>query len=377
MNNYVVSDIHGNAERLEALLFLLRKKHPVGDYKLYVMGDLFDRGDESEKVLSLMLENAGNVEVLKGNHEWLFMKFMESPAKNYFAWQMNFSYSTIMSFIDKEKDILFEQYADKTEEELQTEYYEKYLVLGKKLSKKFGKYDGMHNCEAYINQLTKTVSSRDIRNVSQDYMYVLREHMFKDKSREYIKSFANITYLNIVDKFCNIYDYFGSLKPYAVVDDKYLLVHSGFVNVNKDPHVEDSLSFDLYEYCEKVEDLEYQNEYPMLWARRKSLRTDKAVPPMQCFDGKIVVYGHTTTDYFKANKNDLSAYFYHNEFGNLISIGIDGCNSERSRGQLNCLSLQDLSQIVVKGTNFAYNSQPKGLKIDEVEYQSQQGPSFN
>ena len=39
MNNYVVSDIHGNAERLEALLFLLRKKHPVGDYKLYVMGD--------------------------------------------------------------------------------------------------------------------------------------------------------------------------------------------------------------------------------------------------------------------------------------------------------------------------------------------------
>lgn len=377
MNNYVVSDIHGNAERLEALLFLLRRKHPVGDYKLYVLGDLFDRGDESQKVLSIVLENPGNIEVLKGNHEWLFMKFMESPVKNYMAWQMNFSYSTIMSFIDNEKDVLFEKYADKTDEELQRDCYDAYVALSQKLKKKFGKFDGDHKCESYINTITKTVSSRDIRNVSQDYNYLLNEHLLKDKSSEYIKAFANLTYINLVDSFCNVYDYFGSLKPYSVVDDKFLLVHSGFVNVNKNPHVEDSISFDLYEYCETVGDLEHQNEYPMLWARRKSLRSEKSVPPMHTFDGKVIVYGHTTTDHFNATKNDLSAYFYYNEFGNLISIGIDGCNCERNRGQMNCLRLDDLSQIVIKGTNFAYNSQPKGLKVEEIEYQPTQGPSFN
>ena len=372
MNNYVVSDIHGNAERLEALLFLLRSKHPVGDYKLYVMGDLFDRGDESEKVLSIIQENPGNIEVLKGNHEWLFMKFMESPMQNYLPWQMNFSYSTIMSFIDKEKDVLLDKYSAKTFEELEFDLFEKYSALDRKLNRKFGKFAGDHRSQTYVNQLTKTVSSRDIRNVSQDYLYVLKEHLLKDHPSEYVKSFANLTYLNVVDKFCDVYDYFGSLKPYAVVDDDFLLVHSGFVNVNKDHYVEDSLSYDQYEYCEKVEDLDRQNEYPMLWARRKNLKTGKASPPTQCFDGRVIVYGHTTTDHFKANKNDLGAYFHYNEFGNLISIGIDGCNSERSRGQLNCLSLQDLSQIVVKGTNFAYVNNPSGLKFKEVPYQSPQ-----
>lgn len=377
MNNYVVSDIHGNAERLEALLFLLRRKHPVGDYKLYVLGDLFDRGDESQKVLSIVLENPGNIEVLKGNHEWLFMKFMESPVTNYFAWQMNFSYSTIMSFIDNEKDVLLQKYENATDEQLLNECYEQYLILNKKLGKKFGKFQGEHKCETYINQLTKTVSSRDVRNVAQDYSYMLKHQILSDKSKDYRESFKNLTYISLVDRFCDVYDYFSSLKTYEIVDDKFLLVHSGFVNVNKDHRVEDSLSYDMYEYCETVEDLAKQNEYPMLWARRKSLINDKSVPPMYTFDGKVIVYGHTTTDHFNATKNDLSAYFYHNEFGNLISIGIDGCNCERNRGQMNCLRLDDLSQIVIKGTNFAYNSQPKGLKVEEIEYQPTQGPSFN
>ena len=374
MNNYVVSDIHGNAERLEALLFLLRRKHPVGDYKLYILGDLFDRGDESQKVLSIVLANQGNIEVLKGNHEWLFMKFMESPVQNYFAWQMNFSYSTIMSFIDKEKDVLLEKYAAATDEALVVDYYSKYVEVSKKLNGKFGKFPGEHTCEAYIKQLTKTESSRDIRNVAQDYNFILTQQLLTDKSNEYIDKFKALTYLNVLGNFCDVYDYFESLKAYDVVDDKFLLVHSGFVNVNKDRHVEDSLSYDSYEYCETVNDLSNQNEYPMLWARRKSLKTDRAVPPMTRFDEKIVVYGHTTTDHYNY-ENQLDAYFYHKD-GRLISVGLDGCNCERNRGQMNCLSLNDLSQIVIKGTNFAYVNNPKGLKVEEIAYVPENGPAF-
>ena len=98
MFNYVISDIHGNAERFSRLLSFLKKKHTDGNFKLYVIGDLFDRGYDSERVLSLICDNSSNVEVLKGNHEELFMKFMEHPTINYPNWQINGSYSKIVIF---------------------------------------------------------------------------------------------------------------------------------------------------------------------------------------------------------------------------------------------------------------------------------------
>lgn len=367
MNNYVVTDIHGNAERLEALLQKLKSKHPVGDFKLYIMGDLFDRGDESAKVLSLVLKNQGNVEVLKGNHEYLFMNFMQSPAKNYISWQMNYSYPTIMSFIDHEKEVLFKKYCNADERQLENDCYIAYMMLSKKLKTMFGDFDGNHSCDDYINQITKTVSSRDIRNIAQDYTYTLRYHYLKDRSSKYIQLFSDLTYLHIVDKFCEVYEYFSQLKPYALVDDDYLLVHSGFVNVNKDSNVEDTLNYDHYNYCERVEDLPGQKEYPMIWARRKNLKTGKAVPPER-FDDKIIIYGHTITEYFNDGRNDYSPHFYYKN-GKLQSVGIDGCNAERYKGQLNCLCLKDLSQIIVKGTNFAYLNQPNSIVVEEIEYQ--------
>ena len=56
MNNYVISDIHGNAERFSELMTALNLKHPNKDYKLHIIGDLFDRGDDSERVLEIIFE---------------------------------------------------------------------------------------------------------------------------------------------------------------------------------------------------------------------------------------------------------------------------------------------------------------------------------
>ena len=137
MNNYVISDIHGNVERFSKLMSVLNEKHPNKDNMLYVLGDLFDRGEDGEEVLSTIFDNAENVFVLKGNHEALFMDFMEDPIENYIGWQMNYAYPTIISFGLKHLSILLEQYKDVTSQKLVNEYYKKLSAVERKLKGKF------------------------------------------------------------------------------------------------------------------------------------------------------------------------------------------------------------------------------------------------
>lgn len=64
----VIGDIHGNFNKLEALLELVYK-----DYKataFYHLGDIIDRGDDSKKVVDLCIQY--NITGLIGNHElWI------------------------------------------------------------------------------------------------------------------------------------------------------------------------------------------------------------------------------------------------------------------------------------------------------------------
>lgn len=69
MAAYVCSDIHGRYDRYKKLLELLQLG---SDDKLYILGDVIDRGtDGIEILLDVMKRN--NVELLLGNHEYLML----------------------------------------------------------------------------------------------------------------------------------------------------------------------------------------------------------------------------------------------------------------------------------------------------------------
>lgn len=364
MNNYVISDIHGNVERFSKLMSVLNEKHPNKDYMLYVLGDLFDRGEDGEEVLSTIFDNAENVFVLKGNHEALFMDFMENPIENYVGWQMNYAYPTIISFGLKHLSILLDKYKNVTSQTLVNEYYKKLSGVERRLQRNFASAKGKsYPVLAYVNQMKMTVSSRDMRNVSVDLKYAITSAL-KKKSADFVRMFESFVYLNLVEDFCNLYEYFKTLPAYALVGDEYLLVHSGCVAKSANPRLRDNCSA-YYNPCYTIDDLPYQNEYPMLWARRYDLVTEKNVPPQERFDGRIIVYGHTTTNSFNKDKSS-QAVFANDYFGKLASVGLDGGNYNKIQGMLNCLCLEDLSQIIVKGSAITKNLEATFVPYDAV-----------
>ena len=347
MNNYVISDIHGNAERLSALLDILKKKHPKGNFTLHIIGDLFDRGENSADVFKIVKNNHKNIKALLGNHEDLFMDFMESPVINYPRWQMNFSYPTIISFLTEEfKGFV---YANKIKlKDLATEFYAKRRKTESKL-KKITKIPSENLIKTYIGTIVSTISERDMRS-PKHYFDSLINAVYPNlpaKEKIFIK---NICYIGLVDKFCEIYEYLSKLSIYSEVNGNYLLVHSGFVSKNEDRNQYDTCENDFYNECKNINDIKSQSKFPLLWSRRYETFTEKPVAPKERFDNHIIVYGHSATDRFNTDKS-LLPHFEYDKVGRLVSIGLDGKNCDMANGELNCLNLEDLSQIIVLGSN--------------------------
>ncbi len=76
---FVIGDIHGCADELRLLLRSL----PIEDDSLIVfLGDYVDRGPQSREVLEIVLKlkEKYNVVPLMGNHEQMFLKFLEDPS---------------------------------------------------------------------------------------------------------------------------------------------------------------------------------------------------------------------------------------------------------------------------------------------------------
>lgn len=76
MAHYVMSDIHGEADRFHAML---EKIQFTADNTLYILGDVIDRGLEG---ISLLLEimEMPNVVMLLGNHEYMMLQYMSPDA---------------------------------------------------------------------------------------------------------------------------------------------------------------------------------------------------------------------------------------------------------------------------------------------------------
>ena len=70
MATYVISDIHGDYERFVKLLATI-KFNPSD--KVYLLGDMIDRGNQGLKILQMAMKNTSFV-ALMGNHEYMAIK---------------------------------------------------------------------------------------------------------------------------------------------------------------------------------------------------------------------------------------------------------------------------------------------------------------
>ncbi len=82
---YAIGDIHGQLENLQQLHDLIaddRALHNTGAAKIVHVGDLVDRGPNSQGVVEYLRNGITTKEpwiVLKGNHDRLFYKYLEDP----------------------------------------------------------------------------------------------------------------------------------------------------------------------------------------------------------------------------------------------------------------------------------------------------------
>jgi len=79
MKTYVIGDIHGRREQVDALVGMLPRDD--GEDTVVFLGDLIDRGPDApgvvERVVSLVEENPERVRCIRGNHEQMLLDFLD------------------------------------------------------------------------------------------------------------------------------------------------------------------------------------------------------------------------------------------------------------------------------------------------------------
>lgn len=98
---YVIGDVHGKAGMLEDLL-----KTWDGQPQLLFLGDLIDRGEDSHRVLEMvkdLVDNQGAI-CLSGNHEYMFLTWLDDPEESYDHYSRNGGDTTINSILGRPLD---------------------------------------------------------------------------------------------------------------------------------------------------------------------------------------------------------------------------------------------------------------------------------
>lgn len=89
---YVIGDIHGRFDLLQALLHRLSPDIPI-----VCVGDYVDRGEDSAGVLRFLC-NRKDIICLKGNHEDMLLQFLDWPLQDGARWLRNGGLQTLASF---------------------------------------------------------------------------------------------------------------------------------------------------------------------------------------------------------------------------------------------------------------------------------------
>ena len=83
--NVGLSDIHSMADLLKKMLDVIR---PDAEDRIYILGDMIDRGPDPAGVLDLVM-NCPNITALRGNHEDGFAEWYEAPDRDRYPYYYN------------------------------------------------------------------------------------------------------------------------------------------------------------------------------------------------------------------------------------------------------------------------------------------------
>ena len=100
---YVMSDLHGNYDKFLEMLDLIEFKE---EDELYILGDIFDRGDNPIDILDYIIANK-NIYLLKGNHEQMFIECYEEEFKDIYHWFLNGGRTTYTQMVYKNLDDIY------------------------------------------------------------------------------------------------------------------------------------------------------------------------------------------------------------------------------------------------------------------------------
>jgi serine/threonine protein phosphatase 1 len=100
---FAFGDVHGRQDLLAALIAGIEAdlgESPVASVAIVGLGDYVDRGPDSSGVFEalLSLRAAHDTRYLKGNHESMFVSFLEDPAAVGRHWFRNGGWETVMSY---------------------------------------------------------------------------------------------------------------------------------------------------------------------------------------------------------------------------------------------------------------------------------------
>lgn len=107
---FVVGDVHGKFGLLGDLL----RKWDKERQQLIFIGDLIDRGEDSKSCLELVIQlvrEEGAV-CLTGNHEWMFLRYLDDPVERYDHYRRNGGDTTINSLLGRPLDALVDPVKD-------------------------------------------------------------------------------------------------------------------------------------------------------------------------------------------------------------------------------------------------------------------------
>lgn len=118
----VISDIHGCYE--EFMEMLDKIEYVPNDDKLVLLGDYIDRGKDSKLVIEKVMDlsRMNNVTVLKGNHEEMLLKFLESPLETGHWWMQNGGDTTLKSYLGSDADPYNLGYFEEAKRDLESNF---------------------------------------------------------------------------------------------------------------------------------------------------------------------------------------------------------------------------------------------------------------
>ena len=100
MSTYVLSDLHGQYDKFMDMLKLIKFND---NDKMYILGDIFDRGPDPLKILDYIICKK-NIDFIPGNHEYMFLEFYNTYDAR--LWSYNGGKTTMTQLMERGEDYL-------------------------------------------------------------------------------------------------------------------------------------------------------------------------------------------------------------------------------------------------------------------------------